>query len=245
MPAGMSLLPKLNSAWRVPLILTATVVLASISVLASLVDGSGRLQHGCARAWGRFIFWVSRVRVKIRGLERIDPARGYVFMANHLSMFDHWAFLAHIPAQFRFAAKASLFRIPFLGWHLQRAGNIPVDRYHPRRAIRHFQAFGKQIQAGVSVVVYPEGERTFGDAMSPFKRGPFLLARSARAPIVPVTLIGAHRRLERGSFIIYPGEMEMIIHPPIEYASYRDEDLRQVARQVRQVIASAYRQVPR
>ncbi len=241
----MPILPKLNAFWRVPLILLATAVLATVSVLASLVDGTGRWQHACARAWGRFIFWVSRVRVKTTGLEDLDTSRGYVFMANHLSMFDHWAFLAVVPVQFRFVAKASLFRIPFLGWHLRRAGNIPVDRHSPRQALRDFQAIGEKIRQGLSVVIYPEGERTFGERMSPFKRGPFLLARSARAPILPVTLIGAHRRLERGSAILYPGEMEMIFHPPLEYDDYRRDSLQAVSDRVREIIAGAYRQVPR
>ncbi len=241
----MSMLPKINAFWRVPLILLATSVLATLSVAASLVDGTGRWQHACARAWGRFIFWVSRVRVKTRGLDNVDTSRGYVFMANHLSMFDHWAFLAVVPVQFRFVAKGSLFRIPFLGWHLRRAGNIPVHRNSPRQALRDFRAAGEKIRKGVSVVIYPEGERTFGDAMSPFKRGPFLLARSARAPILPVTLIGAHRRLERGSVILYPGEMEMIFHPPIEFSEYGEDRLESISDRVREVIASAYRQVPR
>ncbi len=241
----MSMLPKINAFWRVPLILLATAVLATLSVAASLVDGTGRWQHACARAWGRFIFWVSRVRVNTRGLDNVDTSRGYVFMANHLSMFDHWAFLAVVPVQFRFVAKGSLFRIPFLGWHLRRAGNIPVHRNSPRQALRDFRAAGDKIREGLSVVIYPEGERTFGDAMSPFKRGPFLLARSARAPILPVTLIGAHRRLERGSVILYPGEMEMIFHPPIEFSDYGEDSLEATSDRVREVIASAYRQVPR
>ncbi len=135
------MLPKINAFWRVPLILLATAVLATLSVAASLVDGTGRWQHACARAWGRFIFWVSRVRVKTRGLDNVDTSRGYVFMANHLSMFDHWAFLAVVPVQFRFVAKGSLFRIPFLGWHLRRAGNIPVDREVMQAILGFFALF--------------------------------------------------------------------------------------------------------
>ncbi len=239
------MLARVNAIWRVPLILAATAFLASLSVAASVVDGTGRMQHSCARAWGRFICWVSRVRVRVDGLDRIDTSRGYVFMANHLSMFDHWAFLAHIPVQFRFAAKASLFRIPFLGWHLKRAGNIPVDRHHPRQVIRQFQAIGEKIRSGISIVIYPEGERTFGDALSPFKRGPFLMAKSARAAIVPVTLIGAHRRLERGSVIINPGEMEMIVHSPVEFEDYCDDELQITSDRIRDIILSVYRQVPK
>ncbi len=226
-----------------PIILLITVVLAAISVVGSFFDSTGKLQHGCARSWGVFVLWISRVRVITRGLDQLDPKRGYIFMANHLSMFDHWAFLGHLPVQVGFAAKASLFSIPFLGWHLRRSGSVPVDRRKPRRTLRDFHEVGGEIRKGLSLVIYPEGERTFGDRFAPFKRGAFLLARSARAPIVPVTIIGAHRRLRRGSIIIRPGAMEMIFHSVVEFRDYEELDSRQVSRRIRQIIGASYRQV--
>lgn len=237
------MLHRVNAFWRVPLIVLATAVLASVSVFFSLFDGTGRLQHGCARVWGRFILLVSRVTVQVEGLDNLDPARGYLFMANHLSMFDHWAFLAKLPFQFRFAAKASLFRIPFLGWHLRRAGNIPVDRRHPRRTLRDFDRVGRRIRDGLSLVIYPEGGRTWGEALAPFKRGPFLLAKRAKAPIAPVTFIGAHRRLARGSVVLHPGTMKMIIHPPVEFEEYRNDDTQQLTARIRKIIEASYQQV--
>jgi len=241
----MSWLAKINAVWRVPLILLATAILASFSVLASFVDSTGRMQHGFAHAWGKFILFVSRVRVKVSGLDNVDTSLGFVFMANHLSMFDHWAFLAELPFQFRFAAKASLFKIPFLGWHLRRSGNLPVDRSNPRKTLEDFKAVGVKIKEGLSLVIYPEGARTWGDAMAPFKRGPFLLARHAGAPIVPVTIIGTHRRLARGSVIIYPGEISLIVHPPILFEEYKDMDVAELAELVRKEISKDYRQVPK
>ena len=181
----MAVWPSINAAWRVPLILFATGVLASISVLISLFDASGRRQRACARAWGRFICFVSRVRADVEGLELLEPGRGYVFVANHLSIFDHWAFLACLPCQFRFVSKDSLFKVPFLGWHLARAGNIPVSARHHRKTIRAFKAASQKVRAGISYVIYPEGGRTWGE-MLPFKKGSFLLPVHARAPIVPV-----------------------------------------------------------
>lgn len=239
----MRLLPLLNSIWRVPLILLATAILASISVMLSIIDTTGENQHRCARLWGRFILWVSRVRVIVQGMEKFPRHRGYIFMPNHLSMFDHWAFLSCLPMQFRFAAKASLFKIPFLGWHLQRSGNLPVDRFRPRQTLRLFKRAGQEIARGLSLVIYPEGERTFGEGLTSFKRGAFLLAKQAQAPIVPVTIIGAHRRLPRGSVVIRPGVMEMIFHDVIEFEEYRDMDLREISARVKRVIQESYRVV--
>lgn len=236
----MPLLVRVNAVWRVPLILTLTAMLATLSVLFSVVDGTGRLQHWCARTWSRLIFFVSRVHVDLRGLDGLDRGRPYIFAANHLSMFDIWAFLALLPFQFRFVAKASLFRWPFLGWHLKRSGNIAVNRHNPRQAVRSLEQAGEKIRGGVSVVVFPEGMRTWGEAVAPFKKGSFLLAQHAGVPIVPVTIIGSHRLLPRGSALICPGVMQMIIHRPIEYEEYKGLDLDTVAEQVRTRIAQRY-----
>ena len=188
----MSSLAKLNAIWRDPVILTWTAAMAILSVSLSLFDKEGRRQHWCARIWSQFILLVSRVQVEMSGLDKLDPTRGYLFAANHLSMFDHWAFLACLPFQFRFVAKASLFQLPFLGWHLRRSGNIAVDRQQHRKTLRVFRAAAKKMEeSGLSFVVYPEGARTWGDEVLPFKRGSLLLARYASAPIVPVTIIGA------------------------------------------------------
>ncbi len=240
----MSSLAKVNAIWRVPVILSWTALMAIISVSLSLLDRDGRMQHWCARTWSRFILRVSRVKVEVSGLDHLDPARGYLFAANHLSMFDHWAFLAHLPLQFRFVAKASLFQLPFLGWHLRRSGNIAVDRQQHRKTLRVFRAAARKMEeTGLSFVVYPEGARTWGDEVLPFKRGSLLLARYACAPIVPVTIIGAHRRLSRGSVLIVPGTMQMIIHPPIEFDRYTDLDPETLADSVRQTITESYQQV--
>jgi 1-acyl-sn-glycerol-3-phosphate acyltransferase len=239
----MSLISRLNVVWRVPLILLWTAFMATLSVISSLFDGKGRLQHGCARLWSSIILRVARARVRISGLERLDPARAYIFASNHLSMFDIWVFLAYLPFQFRFVAKASLFRVPFLGWHLRRSGNIPIDRHNPRQALRSYEAAGERIRAGISMVVFPEGMRSWGDTVHPFKRGSFILAQRAGVPIVPVTIVGSHRLLARGSIMIGPGAIEMKIHSPVEHADYRDLELDALAESIRQTVLGSYRQV--
>ncbi len=234
------ILPVVNSIWRVPVILLMTGLLSTVSVLFSLLDRTGRMQHRCARLWAGFIFLVSRVEVDVEGLEKLQPGRGYVLMANHLSMFDHWALLRFIPFQFRFAAKASLFRIPFLGWHLSRSGNIPVHNRNPRQTIRLYQDVAERIRNGMSFVIYPEGMRTMDGVTERFKRGAFLLPKHAEAPIVPITIIGAHKRLRRGSVVIHPGRMGLVIHPVVEYEDYRDEPLEEVAERIRKTILERY-----
>ena len=217
--------------------------MASLSMVLSIADGRGQLQHGCARHWSRFILAVSRVKVDIAGLEKLDSQNSYIFVANHLSMFDHWAFLACLPFRMRFAAKASLFRWPFLGWYLRRSGSIPVSRRHHRATLRAFQAAARDIEKGTSFVIYPEGMRTFGETVAPFKRGSLLLAQYASIPVVPVTIVGAHRRLQRGSILVRPGRMRMIIHSPMKFKDYHNLDLQAFANEIRNTILESYQQV--
>jgi 1-acyl-sn-glycerol-3-phosphate acyltransferase len=239
----LSVLSTVNVIWRVPLIILLTVFMGTVSVFCSLFDGTGRLQHLCAVAWSRMILLIARARVQVSGLDKLTAGRAYIFAANHLSMFDIWVFLAYLPFQFRFVAKESLFRWPFLGWHLKRSGNISVDRRNPRQTLLSFQAAGKKIASGISIVIFPEGMRTWGDTVAPFKRGSFLLAQKAGAAIVPVTIIGSHRLLARGSAMIRPGAIEVRIHDPIEYDEYRNLDLQTLAESVRQTILKSYWQV--
>src|SRR6266404_8260900 len=115
-----------------PIIILATILMGSVSLLASLFDSGGRVQHQISRVWSRMLLAVSGVKMRIRGLEKIDPAGAYVFVANHRSLMDTPVVLAHIPLQFRFLAKKGLFLIPILGTHLRRAGHLPVVKGDPR-----------------------------------------------------------------------------------------------------------------
>jgi len=239
----MSVLSKINVLWRLPLIVLWTIFMGTLSVISSVFDGSGRMQHACAVVWSRVILSVTRARVNIQGVERLDESRPYIFVANHLSMFDIWVFLAYLPFQFRFVAKESLFKWPFLGWHLRRSGNISIHRHSARRALRSMKSAQEKIRSGISIVIFPEGERTFGETVGPFKRGAFLLAHESGVPLVPVTIIGSHRLLPRGSVVVSPGPIDVIIHGPIEYTDYKTLDLDTLADSVRQTILKSYRQV--
>ena len=107
-----------------PIIILATIVMGSISLLTSLFDSAGRIQHQISRIWSRMLLAVSGVKMRIEGLEKIDPGATYVFVANHRSFMDIPVLLAYLPLQFRFLAKKGLFLIPFLGTHLRRAGHL-------------------------------------------------------------------------------------------------------------------------
>lgn len=215
-----------------------TVVMSCLSLFSSLFDGRGKLQHGCARIWARFILWISRVQVRVDGLENLPLDRPCILTSNHQSYFDIWTLLAVLPVQFRFAAKEELFRIPFLGWHLKRSGNIPIHRNNPRKALRSLREAGRRIDNGVPVLLFPEGGRSPDGQLQPFKRGVLLLAAYSKAPIVPLVITGSRAVMPKGSFHIRPGDIRLQIAPAIDTSQVGSHNIDGLMEEVRHAISS-------
>ena len=222
----------------IPLIYLYTIVMGTISLLVSPFDRRGNLQHACARLWARLIMTTSLVRVRVSGLEHVDTQATYVYCANHQSYLDTTLLFGYLPVKFRIMAKASLFRIPFLGWHLKRAGHMPIARDNVRRAARSLLEAAEHIRAGTPVVVFPEGGRSIPGPLQEFRAGTFLLAIRAGVPAVPVAIVGTRAALAPHSWHIHPARVEMIIHPPIPTEGMRTKDSERLAQQVRDVIAA-------
>lgn len=202
---------------RDPLIILATAVMGSINLLAALWDTGGGLQLRIARRWARMLLWIAGAKVKVVGLENVDPAKSYVVSPNHVSYMDTPALLAHLPVNFRFMAKKGLFEIPFIGGHLKKAGHIAVPLDDPRASLRVLSAAGKAMkESGLSVLVFPEGGRSETGELQPFKDGAAYLAIKGGVPILPVALIGIRDVLPMHSHHMRPGKVTMRIGKPLE-----------------------------
>jgi 1-acyl-sn-glycerol-3-phosphate acyltransferase len=222
-----------------PLIVLATVVMGAISWVASLRDRTGRLPHQVARLWARILLFVSGVQVRVEGLDRIQPDGGYVFAANHLSLMDTPLVIAYIPAQFRFLAKRSLFRVPFIGGHLKRAGHIRVDREDPRSAVKVMGVAAELIRKdGISILVFPEGSRSEDGKLQEFKEGAAYLAIKAGVPVVPVAISGTHAVLPPGSVLVRSGKATLRIGHPIPTGSLQLSDRALLTRRIREEVAA-------
>ncbi|MBN2432898.1 MAG: 1-acyl-sn-glycerol-3-phosphate acyltransferase [Acidobacteria bacterium] len=222
--------------WIDPIIITFTGIMSCLSVFFSIFDGTGKLQHGCARTWARFIIRISKVSISVEGLDRIPLDRPCIFVSNHQSFFDIWTLLAELPVQFRFAAKESLFRAPFLGWHLRRSGNIPIHRGNPRKSLRSIREAGRKIDKGVSVLIFPEGERSVDGFVQPFKKGVFLLAAYSSAPIIPITIMGSRHCLPKNSIRIQPGDIRMVVSAPLETTDVTPRNIDNLVQKVYEAI---------
>jgi 1-acyl-sn-glycerol-3-phosphate acyltransferase len=218
----MSLLRSL--LFSTPLIAISTIVMWTCSLIASLFDPHGNSQHRMARIWGRTLLAVSFIRVRVEGLEKIDPHANYVFVANHASYMDIPAMLSTLPHQFRFFAKKSLYRIPFLGWHLKRAGHIPVDRSNPRASLKSMSDGARMVaERRVSVLLFPEGGRA-PQGLREFKEGAAYIAIKAGVPVVPVAIVGMRALLPMGSVHIRSGRVTVRIADPVPTAGLKLSD---------------------
>ena len=178
-----------------------------------------------ARSWARALLRVSGVKVKVEGLEKVKEGGSYVLVSNHLSYMDTPVVLANIPVQFRFLAKRGLFQIPFLGWHLSRAGHIPVPRGDARAAVKTMTLAAQIVrEQHISLLIFPEGGRSRVGEMRPFMEGAAYIAIRAGVPLVPIALKGTREVLPYGSGDIHSGVVTMRIGDPIatSQASIRD-----------------------
>jgi len=200
-----------------------------------------------ARTWSSGILKTSWLRVRVLGGEALDPQASYVFLANHQSLFDIPALLATSPCPMRMMAKRSLFRIPLFGWSIAAGGFIPIDRggdggrggngTDGSSARRSFSSAVARLQKGTSILLFPEGTRSFTDVLLPFQRGGFLLAMKTGLPIVPVGVRGTRAVQRKDSFAIHPGRIEVRYGTPIDIAAYGVRRKKELIAEVRARIA--------
>jgi len=220
-----------------PLVALSTIVMGSISVASSLFDSSGRSPHAIARAWARMLLVIFRVRTTVEGAGKLKPDSSYVFASNHLSYVDTPVILAHIPEQFRFLAKAELFSIPFLGHHLKRAGHVSVPREDARAALRVMTEAARIVrERKVSVLVFPEGERTDG-ILKEFKEGAAYIAIKAQAPIIPLAVQGTRAIMTPHTWVIRGGPVRLMVGDPIPTAGLTLKDRERLTATVRERIS--------
>jgi 1-acyl-sn-glycerol-3-phosphate acyltransferase len=223
-----------------PLIWLYTIILGTLSLLSSLFDSSGAVQHGFARLWARMILSTIGTRISIEGLEKIDTRRAHVYVVNHTSAIDIPVLYVSLPFQFRILAKRELFRYPFMGWHLKRSGQIPVVLDNPKASIRSLQLAVTAVKNNMSLVVFPEGGRSEDGQLQAFMGGAFFAAIRAHSDVIPMALVGTYETLKMNSFHIKPRPVRLLVGAPISTAGLSTRDTEKVAERARTVISDLY-----
>jgi len=176
-------------------------------------------------------FWIARaglpfggVRVVVHGLDRV-PRGASIVMANHSSNLDPPVLIPLLPGRVVIYLKASLMRIPVLGYAMRLAGFIPVQRDGSVEGAKASSAAAqRELDRGSCLVLFPEGTRSRDGSLLPFKRGPFFLAMDSGAPVVPVSIVGATRMLPKGSLNLKSGTISVTFHAPLHPADYSGKE---------------------
>ncbi|MEE8202046.1 MAG: lysophospholipid acyltransferase family protein [Candidatus Acidoferrales bacterium] len=236
-------LPRLMATLRATL--TAAVVFLYVLVVGAPVTLyawlTGRIMPIYRIAQGGIWLglWLAGIRFDVRGRENIPRDRACVYMSNHQSNIDPPLMFVLLPPRIAFIAKKDVFAVPVLGKAMHLADFVPIDRYDPEAARAAVEEALKHLRPGVSLIVYPEGTRSPDGRLQRFKHGVFVLALRAQAPIVPITVIGAEAIMPKKKWQIYPGRIQVTVHPPVETRGRSLGDRAQLALEVQRIIAAA------
>lgn len=201
-------------------VIVSTIVIGSCIILFSFFSRNGNVLHLMARLWANAILWLSRARVTVKGAEKLSRGRSYIYMVNHQSNADIPVLLGRLPVQFRWLAKAELFKIPIFGKAMRGVGYISIDRSNRKSAFESLAKAASTIRNGTSVLIFPEGTRSRDGRLLPFKKGGFVLAVDSGVPIVPVIIRGTRNIIPKGHFMIRSAPITMEILDPVETSVY-------------------------
>src|SRR3982750_2878973 len=183
-----------------------------------------------ARAW----LLLSGVRVRVTGLELLDPKQTYVFVANHRSYLDTAAMFIYTGRRIGLLAKKELLKVPVLGVGMGFVNVMAIDRTNRESAIRTTEAAAKRIRSGISFGVFVEGTRALPGELLPFKKGAFYMARQAGVPVVPVAIKYSDELMGKGTGEARSGTIEMVLMPPVSTKDIAtDDDINKLIANVR------------
>jgi len=167
---------------------------------------------------------IAGVKVNVIGREKINPARTYIYMSNHISNLDPPIQIPMIPGRTSVMVKKELFKMPILGEIMRLGSLVPVDRGNRDAGISAVREASKVLKTGISMMIYVEGGRSFDGRLLPFKKGPFYLAQECQVPVVPMTISGTERAMPKARFSIQPELVTVRFHDPIEPGDFGDRE---------------------
>lgn len=206
-------------------------------ILWSVLTGSPDLMYQMAMGAVRLAVRIAGIRVRVEGVENI-PSGVCIFAANHISNVDPLAFVPAIPRRVSLLAKKEVFRIPILATAMRLVKIIPVDRADKEAAAASVDLAVQYLREGLSFAVYPEGTRSPDGRLRPFKKGTFVMAIQAGVPVVPVSIVGAHKLMRKGGWTLRPGEVMIRFGPPVDASQYTMERRGELLSRVEALVAA-------
>lgn len=226
-----------RSLFFYPVFFISTISLGIVAIAATFVTHNSNWAHLIGRFWGNLNLWAAGVKVRITGLENLNPRQPYVFLSNHQGWFDIFTLLGKLPVQFRWLAKEELFKLFVMGPAMRAAGYIPIDRSDRRKALESLHQAAMKVQEGTSVVIFPEGTRSPDGSLQEFKKGGFIIAIKSQQPIAAIAISGSSRVLpKQGTWVIQPGVIDVTVEKPIDTVNLNLKDHDMLMHSVREAI---------
>lgn len=194
------------------------------------------MQHRIAQVWARGCVRISGARLTVRGAGNLRKYPLAVYAANHTSYMDTPVIFSTLPFQFRILAKKELWTMPFIGWYLNRSGQIPVDTVSANATVSSLGGGVRALRAGMPLFVFPEGSRTPDGKMQPFLAGAAFLAIRAQVPLVPIALSGVYDLLPMHTRHFYPVDITLSVGEPISTDGMTIRQTEELNARVREVI---------
>ena len=215
-----------------------TIICSVLAVIVSVFDRTFFLYFKLTKIFSTGILWISRIKLKISGLENFSPKQTYVFVSNHSSQYDIVTLQKAIPNRMSIVFKRELAKIPIFGWQLYTGPYVMIDRKNPESALQSIDEAKKLMSLRkISIVVYAEGTRSLSGEIQQFKRGAFRLASQVGYPIVPVSISGSNKIMPKGTFKLKSGIIDVHFDRPISTENIKSrQDEIELMNKVREVI---------
>lgn len=195
----MKIIFVLRSLIGMLLFIFVTVILSVVTIASTYIFANPKFESKIIKLWGRIALALFGVKLEVRGLENIPQGSG-LFIFNHSSFFDIFAMVAAF-SEFRYGAKIELFKLPFFGKAMRKAGVLPIARQNREETFKVYQEANHRAQNGEKFALAPEGGRNYDDKLLPFKAGPFIFAINSNLRLIPTVIQGAHQIMHKGSLI--------------------------------------------
>jgi len=189
-----------------------------------IVSQSGDLPIWFGRkVWGPLGLFLSGAKLDVQRMPTLPPGP-VVIVSNHESVLDIWVLFCVVERSFRFIAKQELFELPIFGRYMRLGGHIPVDRGNHQRAVASLAKAGDTVRAGTSIVVFPEGTRSRTGRIQAFKKGPFVVAKQAGVPVIPIAISGSGAVTPSHHIAVFPGPIRVVAGDPVDPAQFPDKE---------------------
>jgi len=224
-----------------PLILIATIITGVVTITGCTLGNGHFWGYYPGRLWSQFIVRVLLLPVRVEGRDNLKEGQSYVFVSNHQGAFDIFLIYGFLGRNFKWMMKQGLRRMPIVGAACQAAHHIFVDKSGPSKIRKSYEQARQTLSGGMSLVVFPEGSRSFSGHMGKFRRGAFMLADEIGLPVVPLTINGSVdvKPREKDLYWVFWHPLKLTIHQPVKPIGQGPDNIRHLEETAYSTIMSA------